>query len=467
MIVRPPKTIWYLMLAVTILGLVLAGCGKKATAPPPTAARPTNTPTREPTATSTQPPPTLRPMPTDTPTPQPTGIVCSPLDLQAALATLSFGPLEFTAGGEVGGLSRTVGQSPDGDLTVVMISAGERVESLEVRMAAPENEPNPDILAAAVLAPVLDAALPMWEDRAAWLSMALAAQEPEASIKPPSCGNVTVSLVRPERNPLDAWLLLSALPGDQPEQDGAFAFDPTLGIGIDRQTVQWAFEALDDDAGWVFRRATDRRGQPAVVGSASNSRATLTLVGPQDELVLSVLGMVILENDPDGTANANAYARALIRAIAPDWAEGPAWVEDSILAALDGASADIYVNGLRVRVLPDPKTPRLVQLAVAVRDRTLPTPAPTAEPLLTRLRVSGLPDAELSCLTAAFFLEGAELTRLPLDESGNAVGPMADEVLLIGDESGACPWSRYWTPASRMRVPEDGVVEIVFAPIAP
>lgn len=460
-------------IVVAVLGMVLclSACERQAM-PTPTTMPPTPTATAAPTATptATAQPPNPTATPTARPSPTPVlGLALTVDDLPAVAAALNVGSLDWELVSEVGALRRLEAISPAGELTLVIIARGAELLCLEARLDVLRAT---EATAEAMFLALIDTALPQWGARAAWLRQSLDAVIAGDPGGDPSRSAEATSQVRAAlRQNADAnaslVLMLSTLGCDGAQVAGGLEpFDPTLGLGFGRQTLQWAFEGLPSERRLSFTRSTDRMAQPVVVGRSSDSLATLTLVGPEEQLVFANLSLAVPVGSGQAEASAVALSQLLARVALPAWPDGEPWMATAIRSALQGARLEQRRSGIQLLVQQDPASDRLVNITLAAIRPTLPpvSMTPTPAPVVTTVSIVGLPAQELACLTVVFWRDGEQIERLPAPPEGLLLGPEADEVLLEGDPTGVCPWQDYWTPSSRLPL-DAGRADFVFAPV--
>ncbi|MGI6377075.1 MAG: hypothetical protein ACOX3S_13910 [Anaerolineae bacterium] len=447
-------------IAVVALSLVLSLAACRPTPQPvPTATLPAPTPTPQPAPTATPPPPTPTSMATPAPTATPiVGLGLDSDDVPALLAAVGYGPLPLDEVSSLGGLRRLEATSPDGQARFSAILRGTQLLCFEAHLVASSEDTE------RAFAGLLDAALPRWPERSAWLHEALSTAEPDgAVIQAEPTEAVRISLVAHEQG---AALALSELScTSTPSPGELWLYDPTLGTGLSRQALQWSYEGLPPEVRLSFSRSTERMGQPAVVGTSQDSLGTLTLVGPEEELVLINLSLAVPTSEAE--TQAVALAQRLMAVALPNWGDGPAWAEMAVRTALAGQVHEQRRQGLRVLARPAHNSEQLVEISVAAIQPGLPPP-PAALTVLpgTQVAISGLPDEQLACLTIIFYREAQEVARVVAPTSHVVSGPEADEVLIEGDLEGVCPWQDYWVASARLPVTE-GEAAYEFAPIAP
>ncbi|MEN6479995.1 MAG: hypothetical protein ABFD20_10195, partial [Anaerolineales bacterium] len=378
------------------------------------------------------------------------------LDDVAAIINATFAQV-----GRVGSLSRLEAGNLSAGLQVHAIVQGKELLSVECTLVAD------DAAALHVFELIASTLLPNWSDSASWLSEALASAEAGGlPITTQATRDAYATVVRYEDTANTVGLLISRLYCDYAVARGEIQpFDPTLGLGVSRQTLQWAFEGLPGPIRLSFTRANDRMAQPVVVGTSANRRATLTLIGPDDQLVYIYLSLAVPVGVADAAPQAVTLAQQLVSTVLPNWSDGVTWAQTAIDASLAGQTLEQRRQGLRVLARPDSSSDRLVNISIAAIQHEpiiLPEPEPTAA--MTTVTVTGLPAEAVTCLTAVFYQGEVEVGRLPLPAEGTVSGPIADEVLLEGDVTGTCPWSAYWTISSRLPV-ADGQVTFAFAPV--
>ena len=82
----------------------------------------------------------------------------------------------------------------------------------------------------------------------------------------------------------------------------------------------------------------------------------------------------------------------------------------------------------------------------------------------TVVTITGLGAAKLSCLTAVFLREGREVGRIGVGTSTTVVGPACDQVRIMGDASGRCPWETHSIQSNPVQV-VGGRATVVFSVI--
>jgi hypothetical protein len=100
---------------------------------------------------------------------------------------------------------------------------------------------------------------------------------------------------------------------------------------------------------------------PRTAGDLATNEAAVELIGPSENLH-SASVMVAMPNDDDGIVRRN-YGRmhSLLRLVVPEWANGPAWLNESVPAILrNGQERETYAGARRVSLTGGGPLPLLV-----------------------------------------------------------------------------------------------------------
>jgi hypothetical protein len=149
---------------------------------------------------------------------------------------------------------------------------------------------------------------------------------PEPTATPAPTPRPTTVEVDPTEAPLPTATLTpapSATPQPTPSVEPTEA--PAGPLGVSRAVLQKRYE----QAGFIFQPAPATDGQLRVTGANPRTLATIELIGPADNITQAAMTLVMLDADAESQAAADLLT-GLLSATLPDWADGPAWLEDQL-----------------------------------------------------------------------------------------------------------------------------------------
>jgi hypothetical protein len=147
----------------------------------------------------------------------------------------------------------------------------------------------------------------------------------------------TATSVPPTSTPITATATpvpLTATPKAAPTVAPVPASDK--GLGLTKSVVQKVFEAKPYS--FKFENVPPANGQSRVMGYSKDKQSQLELIGPFENLSSATLIFGISATDKVAAAQQGIYISIFLNTVAPDWVEGPQWIQDNLLKAISDTS---------------------------------------------------------------------------------------------------------------------------------
>lgn len=137
------------------------------------------------------------------------------------------------------------------------------------------------------------------------------------------------------------------------------------GIGVSRASIQSVYEK--PELGFKFEKGEPVDGQPQVIGRAPNGLAFVQLIGPEEDLTQATIMVGMPNDDPKALVENSVYMLGLLKLAAPDWKEGPDWLSNNLVKAVEEGEVATTNGNLRIR-LQAIKELGMAALTVAVNE---------------------------------------------------------------------------------------------------
>lgn len=149
-------------------------------------------------------------------------------------------------------------------------------------------------------------------------------------------------------------------PASAPAQASVPSLAVSGGLGLTRSTVQ-TFFAQPDAGGFTFSYSTPVRGLPRTHGDPGNDEVALEFIGPSEALQHVAVMVAMPDDDERMVRRSYQHMFNLLRVAAPDWAEGPNWINASVpRIRRDGNQIETFTGRVRASLVGGGPLPVLV-----------------------------------------------------------------------------------------------------------